>query len=232
MKIALIGDIHGNSLALKEVLNSAKEQDVQLLLITGDLVGYYFAPDKVLELLSPWEKYMVRGNHEDMLAKVRGAPDLLPGIEMKYGSGLSVALECLSEAQLDFLCELPHPMEVELEGRKILLCHGSPWNNDTYVYPDAGPVLLARCAPRGADMVVLGHTHYPMVWNVGGTRVVNPGSVGQQRNRQPGAHWALYDTDTHEVRLQCEPYDCRSLVEESRRRHPEMPYLANVLERT
>ena len=232
MKVAILGDIHGNSLALEAVLNSAKEQDVKLLLITGDLVGYYFAPDKVLELLESWNKHMVRGNHEDMLAAVRGTPAKLAGIEKKYGSGLRIALESLSDAQLDTLCDLPHPVELELEGRKALLCHGAPWDNDTYVYPDADNALLARCVHPGVDMVILGHTHYPMMREIGGTLVVNPGSVGQPRNRQPGAHWALYDTATHTVSLRCEPYDPRPLVEESRRRHPEILFLANVLERT
>lgn len=232
MKIGLLGDIHGNALALQAVLAVAETEGVEHLLVTGDLVGYYFAPDKVLELLEPWDRHIVRGNHEDMLTAARRYPALLPEIEKKYGSGLRIALDCLAEEQLDMLCNLPHPAQVAIDGRRLLLCHGTPWDNNEYVYPDADAALLVRCASPGIDMVILGHTHYPMVREIGATMIVNPGSVGQPRNRTPGAQWALYDSVTLTVSLRCESYDHCAVAEEARRRHPNHPYLSNVLERT
>ena len=232
MKLGLIGDVHGNVAALRAVLGAAVRHGVEHLLITGDLVGYYFEPARVLELLAPWPKHIVRGNHEDMLCAARDDAASLAPVEAKYGTGLRVALETLSAGQVEELCRLPHPLQIEIGGRDIVLCHGSPWDNDFYVYPDAGEEVLARCAQSGADLVVLGHTHYPMVRNVGRTLVVNPGSVGQPRNRQPGAHWALYDTTSGEVMLLNEAYDFGALAEEARRRHPEIPFLSSVLERT
>jgi putative phosphoesterase len=232
MKIGLLGDIHGNALALRAVLESARTEQVECLLITGDLVGYYFEPDKVLELLEPWSCHIVRGNHEDMLAAVRHDPTMLPEIEKKYGSGLRFAIECLTNAQLDMLCNLPHPITLSIDGCRLLLCHGTPWDNDEYLYPDSDATTLARCFSPGIDLVILGHTHYPMVHDIGAMRIVNPGSVGQPRNRSPGAQWALYDTTTQEVSLRCESYDYHFVAEEARQRHPENSYLGNVLERT
>lgn len=231
MKLALLGDIHGNADALRAVLGAAASYGVDELLITGDLVGYYFAPREVLELLQPWRRHVVRGNHEDMLNVARSDPGFLAQVDARYGSGLRAAIEQLNEEQLDELCSLPHPLQLEIDGCRILLCHGAPWDNDRYVYPDAQAELLDQCAVQEFDLVVLGHTHYPMQRRIGNTLVVNPGAVGQPRNRQPGAHWALFDTDTRHLEFHCEQYDASDLVQKCRQRHPELPYLAEVLTR-
>jgi putative phosphoesterase len=232
VRLALIGDIHGNHLALQAVLNAAITKRVDSLLVTGDLVGYYFAPLKVLQLLASWEKFVVRGNHEDMLATSRTDPKSSHKVEKRYGCGVRLALEQLSGEQIDYLCSLPHPLALNLGGLRILLCHGSPWDVDQYIYPDADSDLMLRCASYDFDVVVMGHTHYPIVREIGKTLLVNPGSVGQPRNRQLGASWALLDTESRSVTLHREDYDCSILINECQRRHPEIPYLSEVLQRT
>lgn len=229
MKLALMGDIHGNDSALQAVLAAAASSGVEKLLITGDLVGYYYAPLNVLKQLQSWDRHVVRGNHEDMLITARPDPRFLTQVDARYGTGLRTAIEQLSEQQIDELCSLPHPLELMIDGCRILLCHGAPWDNDCYVYPDAQPALLERCAMQEFDLVVMGHTHYPMQQMLGSTRVVNPGSVGQPRNRRPGAHWALFDTVSRSLEFRQEQYDSSVLVQECRQRHPELPYLAEVL---
>lgn len=229
MRVALIGDIHGNHLALQTVLAVASSSGVEKLLITGDLVGYYFAPLQVLKLLHSWDKHIVRGNHEDMLNTARFDPEFLVQVDTRYGTGLRTAIEQLSEKPLDELCNLPHPLELVIDGCKILLCHGAPWDNNQYIYPDAEAVLLEHCAAQNFDLVVMGHTHYPMQQKIGKTLLVNPGSVGQPRNHQPGAHWALFDTVSRNLEFRQEQYDSSQLVQECQQRHPELPYLAEVL---
>ena len=61
--------------------------------------------------------------------------------------------------------------------------------------------------------------------------MVNPGAVGQPRNRQPGAQWALLDTESQKIAHFCEQYDSSEVVMESKKRHPELPYLADVMVR-
>lgn len=231
MKLALLGDIHGNSYALRSVLAAAFSSEAEALLIAGDMVGYYFAPQEVLGLLQSWKKYVVRGNHEDMLNEARADREFLAQVDARYGTGLRTALEQLSEEQIDELCSLPHPLALEIDGCRILLCHGAPWDNDCYVYPDAKPELLERCAAQQYDLVVQGHTHYPMQHRTGDTLLVNPGSVGQPRNRKPGAYWAMFDTSTRSLEFHCEQYDSSRLIQECQQRHPELPYLADVLKR-
>jgi putative phosphoesterase len=232
MKVALLGDVHGNHLALAAVLEAARRAGVEKLLVTGDLVGYYFWPREVLELLDGWDMAIVRGNHEDMLAQVRRDPQALAEIERKYGTGLRTALQQLSVAQLDWLQSLPHPRSLDVDGHRILLCHGAPWDVDHYVYPDASDADFERCAQQDHDFVVLGHTHYPLERVVGRTRVVNPGSVGQPRNREPGAHWALLDTGTASIEPRREDYDVAWVMQRARELQPQLPYLSKVLART
>lgn len=228
----MLGDIHGNAQALKNVLVAAEKHQVEALLITGDLVGYYFRPLEVLKLLEPWSKYLVRGNHEDMLSAARSNPSFLTKVNARYGSGLHAAIEQLSGLQLDELCALPHPTKIEIEKYKILLCHGSPWSTDEYIYPDADKNLLKRCSNTGFDVIVHGHTHYPAKHVVGKTLLVNPGSVGQPRNRQPGAHWAIFDAETGDLQFRCEGYDPTQIIKECAQKNPELPYLAEMLIRT
>ena len=229
MKLALIGDIHGNDLALSAVLMAASASKVDKLLVTGDLVGYYFAPLRVLELLSEWDRDIVRGNHEEMLSAALNCSAYLETLDARYGVGIRVAIEQLSSKQLKELCDLPHPLELKIDGVSILLCHGSPWSLDHYIYPDAPPTHMARCAHEGRDLVVMGHTHYPMLKMIGNTVLVNPGSVGQPRDGKSGAAWAIFDTDDRRLELRREIYDSSDLIRECIFRHPELPYLSKFL---
>jgi putative phosphoesterase len=231
MRAALLADIHGNDLALGAVLAAVREAGIEMLLVCGDMVGYYFAPDRVMEMLRPWKKRMVRGNHEDMLALARRDPAALERIDRAYGTGHRLALERLSPADLDELTALPATASVDLDGYRVLLCHGAPWDTNQYVYPDAPGELLERCAAPGHATVVMGHTHHPMLREAKGVRLVNPGSVGQPRNRRPGADWAILDTGSGEVALKHERYDPTPLVEEAKARNPGVPYLHEILVR-
>jgi putative phosphoesterase len=204
---------------------------VEVLLLTGDLVGYYYSPLAVLDMLRSWKYYLVRGNHEDMLKMARYDNNFLSKVDAKYGKGLRLAIEQLTDNQLDELCNLPHPLDIEIDGCKILLCHGAPWDNNYYIYPDAPKDLLKRCAQQEYDLIVLGHSHYPMSHRIGKTLIVNPGSVGQPRNGQPGAHWAIFDTVSNCLDFYNEEYDYSVLINECKQRNPDLPYLVDVLKR-
>lgn len=232
MKLGLLSDIHGNADALAGVLEDARALGVTRLLCSGDYVGYYYDPEQCLQLLDGWDVEAVRGNHEDMLAALLEEPGLAADFRRRYGSGLDCAVRSVSGAQLAYLDALPHRKTVQIEGATILLCHGAPWDPDAYVYPDAAPEVLARCAEPGVDYVILGHTHHRFVTRVGGAMIVNPGSVGQPRDRRPGAAWAVLDTVAGECELRSLAYDINALTVRARQTDPHLPYLWDVLERT
>ncbi len=230
MNVALIADIHGNAAAMAAVVATLRAKEVEKIVIAGDLVGYYYHPDRVLDLLSDWDCVMVRGNHEDMLAAWIAGQSREQLVD-RYGSGLDAAARCLSTRQVHELTNLPTTIEIEVEGRTVLVCHGSPWDHEAYVYPDADETVRRRLCAGGQDVVVFGHTHYPTLWRVQGCTAVNPGSVGQPRDRIPGACWALWNTDTGAIELRRERYDASALVAECRKRDPHLRFIADVLTR-
>lgn len=228
MKIGLLADIHGNAQALDAVLGKAKTLCVDRLLVAGDCVGYYFEPDKVFDLLSLWDCTYIAGNHEKMLARALTDSNYMSEIVKKYGDGLAIAATLLSSTRLHELISLPISRRLDIAGVAINLCHGSPWDENQYVYPDANEALLKKCAEGGADVVVMGHTHYPMMKTVGPSLLVNPGSVGQPRNRIFGAYWAVLEVPQKRVTFYREDYDVTPVISEARRRHPSLPYLYEV----
>lgn len=235
MRVAVLGDVHGNAAALDAALRAAREAGAERLLITGDLVGYYYWPAKVLEMLSEWPCDIVRGNHEDMLCDVRRGLGELAPLSKKYGSGLAIALASLTDEQQTYLCDLPRARCVELSGRRILLAHGAPWSTDAYIYPDASPDLFKSIAltarQSGATMVCLGHTHYQMLKQVDDVVVLNPGSIGQPRDGRKGACWALVEVTSLQVELRTERYDVDQVADIAKLKDPEQPYLHDILYR-
>lgn len=232
MKFALLSDIHGNSFALEAVLNAVKKKSINTLIITGDFIGYYYWPVEVFDLLSSWHVIAIRGNHDRML-EFSNNKDYRLKIRKKYGSGLDIAYEQLDRNTIEWLMDLPDKYEFKVnKDNKLLLCHGSPWDGDEYVYPNANDKSLNRYATLNVKWVVQGHTHYPMYEENGDVILINPGSIGQPRNSQTGAQWAQLDTNTNKVDFFCEQYDIKYVVQEAKKRDPEIAYLSNILQKT
>lgn len=231
MRLGLIGDIHGNAGALKAVLEAARVEGIDALCVTGDLVGYYYEPDRVLDLLADWTYCAVRGNHEDMLLAMERDPRLRTYYLAKYGSGLEHALEKLDQDALTVLERLPRTRMLDFAGRSLLLAHGTPWDTDEYLYPDAAPAIMERVAESGADFIVLGHTHHQFDREVSGRLIVNPGSVGQPRDRKPGAAWSILEVETGSITHRRENYDIGVVMAAARHYDPDLPYNWTVLSR-
>ena len=234
MKIAIVSDIHANLSAFQAVLKSVRSKNIDALIIAGDLVGYYFEPKAVLRLVQLFEKpvYLVRGNHEEMLLKAKKSSVQLKEISAKYGPGINIALEELTDLEVEWVANLPHPLLLDELDCSILLCHGSPFSVDEYIYPDSPVEKIVSSLSEPPDVLIMGHTHYSFVKNIYGCLVVNPGSVGQPRNRVPGAHWALLDTTTMNVDLFVEQYDASELQQNCVKLAPFHPYLHEVLTRS
>lgn len=230
MKVGILSDIHGNADALAAVLSAARASAVDRLIVAGDFVGYYYGIDRVLDLLGDWSYVAVRGNHEDMLAAWLSG-QRHEWIRERYGSSLSETQRRLTREQIDGLLTLPPSRTEIFANRTCFICHGSPRSTDEYVYPDADEEKVALMFDQGVDMVVSGHTHHPNIWRRGTVFAVNPGSVGQPRDYRPGACWALWDVDAHEVELRRESYDMSAVLLEAKARDPHLAYLTEVLTR-
>ncbi len=232
MRIGLLADIHANAHALEAVLRSAKEKKVQKLLCCGDYVGYYYEPDKIIQMLDSWNWEGVGGNHEAMLYEWLHGKNKKE-INAKYGLGISIAAQKLDHETIVRYYKMPNTKKLKIDNYKILLCHGSPWDRDCYIYPDAGENNVNKMFKHDPDFDVLvyGHTHYPAIWEKNNQKIINPGSVGQPRDRKPGASWALWETETQDVTFFRERYDPGPVIEMCRKHNPGIKYLEEVLVR-
>ena len=234
MKLAVVADIHANATAFMRVLDAATKAEVDGLIIAGDIVGYYFEPLLVLHLIQQFHKpiFTVRGNHEDMLLRASVSSKELEDITRRYGPGIKMALSELTNTQINHLCNLPHPLEINNFGCSILVSHGFPTAIDMYVYPDYPLHEELSKLESIPDVLIMGHTHHPFIKYSANCLIINPGSVGQPRNRIPGAHWTLLDTISMSAEALIEPYDPTDLINSCLKYAPDFPYLREVLLRS
>lgn len=230
MKIALLSDIHSNSDALAAVLSEAKKKKVERLFITGDFIDYYYNAKAVFTLLAQWQIDAIGGNHEQIMAAYLSNHSR-SFINMRFGSGIKIACEDLDKSTLTWLTTLPSVRTLEIDHKTVLLCHGSPWHISEYIYPN-DTSKVDKLFLENKDILVYGHTHYPVVHQRNQQIIVNPGSIGQARDGSPEACWAIWDTTTHCVTLNRTPYDTQAVIQQCKDNNPELPYLQDFFTRT
>jgi putative phosphoesterase len=170
MKLGLISDIHGDMVALELAWAHLTVMGVDRIVCAGDLVGYGPHPDKVVAFLTEHAIDSVRGNH-DRWAVERAAG--LPGIPSTFGGGLP------SKDSVETLKLLSAYRLVEDGSRVGVIAHGSPGDDMEFVTRSTHPPekLDGWLKEMGASLLVVGHTHKPMLYRSEFGLVVNPGSV-------------------------------------------------------
>jgi len=201
MRILLISDVHSNFPALRAVLADAAFHDA--VVCAGDVVGYGPNPVECVEKISLGGFLSCQGNHDKAVATVETNwfnEDAQEAIRVNRGM--------LGPAHLKWLEELPTGSNIELGGLRVVVFHGSPTEPLTsYIFPDdaeaqaEGFLYAAR-----ADVMVLGHTHVPYTVETKRGILVNPGSVGQPRDGDPRASYAILDTDAKTIEQRRTPY--------------------------
>lgn len=186
MKIGLIADMHSNLSAFKAVLDDMPRVDQ--IVCAGDLVGYAAEPNEVVNLAKSKHLLVVMGNH-DYAALTRDVKGFNP---IAARAALWTA-DNLTGENLKFLSGLPTHLELKFGKHKLYLVHGSPRDPlNEYIFPEMSNHDFAGIVKNvDADVVVLGHTHVPMNRMILGKLVVNPGGVGQPRDRDPRASYAV-----------------------------------------
>jgi len=194
MRIALLADVHGNAIALERCLAVLESCEPDATYFLGDCVGYIPGEQECLEMLKAATISCQRGNHEQMLL----CPTAESGArEDVYG--LAAVARRTTAAASEFIDSWPLQRELEVDGRTILLVHGSPEHPlDGYIYPDAD---LNGFGDLAYDAVLMAHTHRPFAGRVGEKLIANVGSVGLPRDVGALSSAAIYDTRTNEIRI-------------------------------
>ena len=202
MIIGALADIHGNLPALEAVLNEMPAVDV--LVCAGDMVGYYPHSNQVCALVRGKGAAVIRGNHDAYVTR-----QLTPDPAKMEAYRTEWIRERLESDHLKWLASLPVEMRFQWGGRSFYVRHAAPWDEETYLYPDSPSLSRVRLAD--GEILLVGHTHYPMVKVCGDGLLINPGSVGQPRDRNPMAAYALVDTETGMVTQRRVSYDVARL---------------------
>ena len=221
MRALVVSDMHGNLHAFEAVLQAA--QDVDQLWNLGDAVGYGASPNEVLDLLRARATVNVRGNHDRVCAGLTTAE----GFNPVAAEAAAWTHRTLSAGNLEWLRAVPKgPIRASEEAS---CAHGSPLHEDHYILSmrDAW-IPLQRMESR---LTFFGHTHVQggflqqsadweearpalgangesrMAIPSGARLLVNPGSVGQPRDRDPRAAFAIYDSEAAEIVFRRVTYD-------------------------
>lgn len=206
----VLSDIHANLPALQAVIDDAGQHDT--VFFCGDLVGYYPWPDHAIETAREEHFLGVRGNHDEALVA-----ESTFGFNSVAAEALRWTEENLSEESRAYLKELPYTRREEVQGADVLVVHGSPAAPvSEYVYPEQVTEQFLERQNVNADVLLLGHTHVPFVKRVGETLVVNPGSVGQPRDGDPRASYAVVNVEEQEADIRRVEYPVDAVREHVR----------------
>ncbi len=216
---AILSDIHSNSAALKVCLAEIDRRGIKTLLCLGDLVGYNADPQVCLGWLTERQAVCIRGNHDRYVA---GEP--IDEVRESTIQAVRWTQKALSEAETTRLRELP---DERSWNETFLLVHGSVRDRDEYILSsDAAYANLQAMEERhpGTLVCFFGHCHLPMIVGThlteirfhetrtvaldrGARYLINPGSVGQPRDRCSLTSFAIFDPVTWSATIIRLPYD-------------------------
>ncbi len=203
MKVALIGDVHGNLPALEAVLADADARGCEALWNIGDFVGYGPFPDECVRLLAERADVSIVGNYDQKALKFpRKRKKWRKSKRREKWEAFQFAYERLSERSRKFLAGLPEQVRLEAAGHRVLLCHGSPADPSEHLWPETPEARLRELAALAdADLVVCGHSHQAFVRAVGGVTFVNTGTVGRPDDGDPRACYAVAELRPGRLRV-------------------------------
>ena len=216
MRYLVLTDIHANLEALDTCLEDARSRGYDKTLVLGDHVGYGADPNAVIERIRQLKPaFVVRGNHD----KVACGLEQAEGFNAVAKSAAKWTLDMLIPEYREWLAALPEgPIDVD---DVVQICHGSRFDDDAYIFDELDAVRALKVSSR--PLCMFGHTHYPVIFELsaetfdsagpaaagesqlclkdGSKYLVNPGSVGQPRDGDPRAAYAIVDTARRCVEL-------------------------------
>jgi putative phosphoesterase len=195
MRILLLADIHANWPALQAI-----KEPHDICLFLGDLVDYGLEPAPCIDWVRRHAHFTVRGNHDHGMAQ-----NVILGTRPNGFKHLTTMTRSLLRSRvavddLRFLSSMPVSRMLTLENTRFLMVHATP-RDPLDEYAPADPEFWQRRLENvDADIVCVGHTHHPYVLEVEGKLVINPGSVGQPRDGDPRASYAVLEHEKIELK--------------------------------
>jgi predicted phosphodiesterase len=222
LRLAVLGDIHGNIAALEAALAQVKRAKPDLIAVTGDLVLNGPRPAEAVERVRAIEAdgaLVVQGNTDIAVADFdySAAFPWLDEVPATHRAAAEWAHEQLSPEQLDWLRRLPAERRISQDGNLSLICHASPGSQTEGLASDLDVSVTLRLVTRtDAVAIACGHTHVAEVRQVGRKLICNAGSCGYAFDGDPGASWAVLtiDGDSLSAELRRTEYDAQTVADE------------------
>ncbi len=209
MRLAIISDIHGNFLALQEVIRDIDKNNIDHVICLGDIITLGLEPLQVLSAIKKLNWVFILGNHESALF------DMNKALHFKIAPAVIPVLQwCkskLSPDDMDFLRSFKRKHSIPLESHGELLCfHGSPQSNTDLITCTTDESKVEDYFSKYQHSFFAGgHSHLQMLRQHQGKLIINPGSVGMpflntpQKGQSPGimpwAEYAVIDCNEAEI---------------------------------
>lgn len=247
MRLAILSDIHGNPIALDAVLTDIQAQgSVDGYWILGDFSALGYDPVGVLERVTALpnasftrgntDRYLVTGVRPGpTVAEAQADPQLIPRLTELSANFAWTQGYLQARGWWNWLADLP--LEVRLilpDGTRVLGVHAAPGLDDG---PGINPMvnegeLRELLAPAEADLVIVGHTHFPLERCVDGVRVLNLGSVSNPVTPRLQASYALLEADSkgYQLQLRFVDYNRQAVIETIEQiAHPAAAFLTQYM---
>jgi putative phosphoesterase len=208
MRLAIISDIHGNLEALQHVLDRVHKEGAESLVCLGDIVGYGPFPNECVDLVRQSCSIVIRGNHD------AGAVGTLSSTEFNKEGRLAIewTRTHLIPENREFLKNLP----VSVASDTVTFVHASPREPERWDYIATWKHFAEAFDHFNTTVCCIGHTHVPAIvspdgkvngYQKGKRHLINCGSVGQPRDGDPRASFALLDTELDVASIIRVPYN-------------------------
>ncbi len=214
VRLALFSDVHANLPALEAVVASIRAREAERPFdggyCLGDLGGYAAEPNEVQQLIMDWGCPVVLGNYDEGVGFDR------EDCGCHYTKPFEIAMSDISfrwtrehttAEHKAWLRTRQREIRLQVDGRRLLLCHGSPRDTTEYLFENRSDGYLRQFTAGGradaqAEVIAFGHTHVPYHRVVDGVHFVNTGSVGRPKDGDPRAGYCILTLDGPEVRVE------------------------------
>ncbi len=239
MKTAILSDIHGHAVALETVLRELDRQDIDQLIVLGDLAYRGPEPKRCIELIRLSARAVIGGNADEWAVRGVRAGEVPDHVLLRMNEERSFTVDHIADEDIAYLSSLPMSATFDLgHGQTLYACHAAPSDRFQVVLPNTSDEDLAALYltedQKEPSIAAYGHIHIPYIRSLKGATILNPGSVGLPFDGNPKASYAVIETsaNTMNASIHRVTYDLRLALEALERLdYPHRERLAQSMER-